>query len=67
MVPNPDGTLTLVFSGYGTPKPLPAAGSLLGTATPQWTVGAQDSALYRDILTVTLHPPGANPRSRVRR
>jgi hypothetical protein len=58
VVPNPDGTLTLVFSGYGTPKPLPAAGSLLGTATPQWTVGAQDPALYRDILTVTLRPPG---------
>jgi hypothetical protein len=58
VVANPDGTLTLVFSGYGTPKPLPAAGSLLGTAATQWTVGAEDPALYRDILTVTLRPAG---------
>jgi hypothetical protein len=54
---NPDGTLTLVFSGYGTPKPLPAAGSVIGTGSTQWTVGAQDPALYRDILTVTVRPP----------
>jgi hypothetical protein len=53
---NPDGTLTLVFSGYGTPKPLPAAGTVLGTGSTQWTVGAQDPALYRDILTVTVRP-----------
>jgi hypothetical protein len=54
---NPDGTLTLVFSGYGTPKPLPAAGTQLGTGSTTWTVGAQDPALYRDILTVTVQPP----------
>jgi len=56
VVQNPDGTLTLVFSGYGTPKPLPKDGSVLGTGTTQWTVSALDPALYRDILTVTITP-----------
>ncbi len=55
-VPNPDGSITLVFSGYSTPKPLPAVGSELGTGPTQWTVNPADPALYRDILTLTLTP-----------
>jgi hypothetical protein len=56
VVQNWNGTLTMVFSGYSTPKPLPADGSVLGTGSTQWTVSPQDPALYRDILTVTLTP-----------
>jgi cytoskeletal protein CcmA (bactofilin family) len=59
VVQNPDGTLTMVFSGYGSPKPLPADGSVLGTGldgAPTWTVSATDPALYRNILTMTLTP-----------
>jgi hypothetical protein len=56
VVQNPDGTLTMVFSGYSSPKPLPADGTVLGTGSARWTVSPQDPALYRDILTVTLTP-----------
>jgi hypothetical protein len=56
VVQNYDGTLTMVFSGYSTPKPLPADGSVLGTGSTKWTISPQDPALYRDILTVTLKP-----------
>lgn len=59
VVQNSDGSLTMVFAGYGTPKPLPAVGAMLGNqagGAPQWTVGVKDPALYRDILTVTLTP-----------
>jgi hypothetical protein len=64
-VKNPDGSITLVFSGYSSPKPLPAVGSVLGTGSPQWTVSAADPALYRDILTDTLtpQPPASTPES----
>jgi hypothetical protein len=62
VVQNPNGTLTMVFAGYSTPKPLPAAGTVLGTAATRWTVGTEDPALYRDILTVTLTPTAPNPR-----
>lgn len=57
VVPGRDGTLTLVFSGYRTPKPLPRAGTSLGTdpAAP-YVVGPTDPALYRTILTVRLTP-----------
>ncbi|HXW44237.1 MAG TPA: hypothetical protein VEL03_05595 [Streptosporangiaceae bacterium] len=56
VVQNPDGTLTMVFSGYSSPKPLPKDGTALGTGTTQWVVSATDPALYRDILTVTITP-----------
>ncbi len=59
VVQNPDGTLTMIFSGYSAPKPVPVAGSVLGDGqggAPTWTVGADDPALYRSILTVTLTP-----------
>ena len=63
VVQNPDGTLTLVFSGYSTPKPVISAGTVLGDGqggAPPWTVGATDPALYRSILTVTLtQSPGS--------
>jgi hypothetical protein len=59
VVQNPDGTLTMVFSGYSTPKPIPLDGAILGDqqgSAPQWTVTSNDPALYRNILTVTLTP-----------
>lgn len=55
--PNP-GELTMVFSGYSTPKPLPADGSVLGdgaNGTTPWKVSPEDPALYRNIMTVTLN------------
>ena len=51
VVQNPDGSLTLVFAGYRTPKPVPTVGTAIGTGSPQYTVGAEDPALYRSILT----------------
>ena len=62
-ISNPNGTLTMVFSGYSTPKPLPTAGAVLGTGATKWTVGTEDPALYRDILTVTLTPDGDSWRT----
>jgi hypothetical protein len=59
VVQNPDGTLTMVFSGYSTPKPVPVVGSVFGDGqggAPTWTVQPNDPALYRSILTVTLTP-----------
>jgi hypothetical protein len=57
VVANRDGSLTMVFAGYRTSKPLPRSGTVLGRgpSTP-YTVGATDPALYRNILTVTLRP-----------
>ena len=41
VVQNPNGTLTMVFAGYRFPKSIPsAAGTALGTGSPQWTPGA---------------------------
>jgi hypothetical protein len=51
---NADGSLTMVFAGYRLPKPITNAGTVLGTGASQYTVGATDPALYRNILTVTL-------------
>ncbi len=56
VVQNPDGTLTMVFAGYRFPKSIEPAGTALGTASPQWTVGANDLTTYRNILVVTLSP-----------
>ena len=48
-------TATMVFAGYRTPKPLPKPGTALGTnPSALYTVGANDLASYRSILTVTL-------------
>jgi hypothetical protein len=55
VVQNPNGSLTMVFAGYRIPKPVTSAGTKLGTnAAAQYTVGASDPALYRDILTMNL-------------
>lgn len=55
VVQNPDGSLTMVFSGYRLPKPVEKAGAVLGTSpAARYTVGAKDPALYRNILTVHL-------------
>ena len=57
VVPNGNGTLTLVFAGYGTPKPLPSTGTVLGTdPSALYTVPAASAADYRTILSVTLRP-----------
>jgi Bacterial Ig-like domain (group 3) len=53
VVQNADGTLTMVFSGYRVPKPVATVGDVLGTSGG-YTVGADDPALYRNILTMTL-------------
>ncbi|GAA1223212.1 hypothetical protein GCM10009665_11890 [Kitasatospora nipponensis] len=57
VVQNDNGTLTMLFAGYSTPKPLPATGSVYGTdpAAP-YTVPAAQPAEYRTILSVTLRP-----------
>ncbi len=53
VVQNPDGSLTMVFSGYRIPKPVTTAGAKLGTnSSDQYVVGSKDPALYRNILTV---------------
>jgi hypothetical protein len=55
VVQNPDGSLTMVFSGYRLPKPIESAGTVLGTnPTDRYTIGGKDPALYRNILTVEL-------------
>ena len=55
VVQNPNGTLTMVFSGYRLPKPITSDGTVLGTASPQYTISPNDPALYRNILTMTLN------------
>jgi hypothetical protein len=55
VVQNPDGSLTMVFSGYRLPKPIANAGTVLGTnASAPYTIGEKDPALYRNILTLHL-------------
>jgi len=57
VVQNAYGSLTLIFAGYATPKPLPTTGSVLGTnASALYTVPAAAAAEYRTILSVTLRP-----------
>ena len=57
VVQNSNGTLTMLFAGYATPKPLPVTGAVLGTnASALYTVPAAQAATYRTILTVTLKP-----------
>ena len=60
VVQNPNGTLTMVFSGYRFPKSI-ASGRDLGRGDrriarngPSWTVGPNDLTMYRNILTTTL-------------
>jgi hypothetical protein len=61
VVQNPDGSLTMLFSGDRLPKSIAPAGTVLGTnPSAQYTVGATDPALYRNILAVTF-VPSSNP------
>jgi hypothetical protein len=61
VVPNGDGTLTMLFAGYRIPKTIANAGTVLGTnSSDLYTIGADDPALYRNILTVTLDPSVPN-------
>ena len=61
VVPNPDGTLTMVFAGYRLPKTFATVGSSLGTnSAAQYTPGAQDPVLYRNIMVQTLTPIAAS-------
>jgi hypothetical protein len=56
VVQNPNGSLTMVFSGYRLPKPVEKAGTVVGTnPTDRYKVGEKDPALYRNILTVELN------------
>ncbi len=50
----PDGSLSMLFAGYSTPKPLVTTGTTLGTGASQWTVGADAPAAYRNILVTQL-------------
>ena len=57
VVQNANGTLTMLFAGYSTPKPLPTTGEVLGTnPNALFTVPAAEPASYRTILSVTLRP-----------
>ncbi|MDH6114539.1 hypothetical protein P3T36_000939 [Kitasatospora sp. MAP12-15] len=61
VVQNGNGTLTMLFAGYSTPKPLPSIGSVYGTdPAAQYTVPAAEPAEYRTILSVTLRPHWSN-------
>lgn len=70
VVQNPNGSLTMVFSGYRIPKPVTAAGTVLGTnSSDPYTVGSKDPALYRNILTMHLTPstsPGVSTSTTLR-
>ena len=63
-----NGDLTMGFSGYRAAKPLPSTGSAalpLGTNPAlTYTPGATDPALYRTILTVTIHTKTSGPHHR---
>ena len=54
VVQNPNGTLTMLFAGDRLPKSISTAGSSIGTGSSQYTIGATEPALYRNILVVTL-------------
>jgi hypothetical protein len=57
VVQNANGTLTMVFAGYSTPKPLPTTGEVLGTDPADlFTVADNQAANYRTIMSVTLKP-----------
>ncbi len=65
VIQNPDGGLTMLFSGYRTAKPLPTAGpeaAAIGTNPYfQYKPGTSDPALYRNILTTQLAIKEAGP------
>ncbi len=68
VIVNPEGGLTMLFSGYRTAKPLPTAGpeaTAIGTNPSfQYRPGASDPALYRNILTVQLSVKESGPEGK---
>jgi hypothetical protein len=54
VVQNPNGSLTMVFSGYRLPKPVTAVGTEVGTGSSKYKIGSKDPAIYRNILTMQL-------------
>jgi hypothetical protein len=55
VVPNANGTLTMLFAGYRIPKTIASAGTVLGTnPNAPYTIGATDPTAYRNILVETL-------------
>jgi hypothetical protein len=57
VVQNPNGSLTMVFSGYRLPKPIASAETKLGTnPSAPYTISDKEPALYRNILTMQLSP-----------
>lgn len=60
-------SLTMLFAGYSTPKPLPKNSAAIGTASTTWSPSTSDAALYRQILDVTLSPsaPAQTPEAPV--
>jgi len=62
IVPNGDGTLTMLFSGYRTPGSAKVGSIPIGTdASAQYTPDAVDPLLYRNILVTTLTPESGDP------
>jgi hypothetical protein len=55
VVTDPGGGLTMLFAGDRVPKSIATVGSVIGTnPNALYTVGANDPALYRNILAVNL-------------
>ena len=62
IVPNGDGTLTMLFSGYRTPGAIKVGATPIGTnPAAQYTPNAEDPLLYRNILVTTLSPESSDP------
>ena len=62
IVPNGDGTLTMLFSGYRTPGSAKVGSTPIGTnSSAQYAPNAADPLLYRNILVTTLTPESSDP------
>ncbi len=62
IVPNGDGTMTMLFSGYRTPGSTKVGATPIGTnPAAQYTPNPQDPLLYRNILVTTLTPEATDP------
>jgi hypothetical protein len=66
VIENANGSLSMIFSGYRTAKPLPTTGSEAkatgGNPLFRYTPQATEPALYRNILTVPLTVKEAGPQ-----
>ena len=62
IVPNGDGTLTMLFSGYRTPGSTKVGSTPIGTnPAAQYSPNPADPLLYRNILVATLTPESCDP------